>query len=112
MKKLWIGLIILVLISPLGLFLPEKFGAGSAWGEWGGDEIEQLLGYVPAGMSKLADLWKAPIPDYAFKGQEDASLPALSFSYIISAVLGVAVTAGLAIFIGRTIARREKNEDS
>ena len=68
-KKLWIGLLILSLLTPLGIILPEKFKAGGAWGEWGPEELEKLIGYVPKGLKRLADLWKAPVPDYNFGGE-------------------------------------------
>ncbi len=34
--KFLIGIAVLIVLSPLGLILPEHFKAGSAWGEWGG----------------------------------------------------------------------------
>lgn len=86
--KLWFGLVILILLSPLGLFLPEYFKAGDAWGEWGSDSLKELVGYVPQGLDKLSSLWSAPIPDYAFKGWEEKGLAHLSIAYIASAVLG------------------------
>jgi len=52
-NKLWVGMGILVLISPLGLLLPERFKAGDAWGEWGTDGIKELVGYIPQGLEKL-----------------------------------------------------------
>ena len=107
--KLWIGLTALILLSPLGLILPAKLGAGSAWGEWSSDEIRKLVGYVPKGMSKLGELWKAPMPDYAFKGQENAPLHTLSVSYIAAGLLGAAVAAALAILAGKLLARRENS---
>ena len=110
--KLWIGLITLILLSPLGLILPAKLGAGSAWGEWSAEEIQKLVGYIPSGMPKLADLWKAPMPDYAFKGQETAPLHTLSISYIIAGILGTAVVAVLSILIGKVLARRENSQSS
>ena len=108
--KLWIGLIALVILSPLGLILPAKLGAGSAWGEWSADEIHKMAGCVPSGMSKISEIWKAPLPDYAFRGQEDSSLPALSFSYIVSSILGAAAVVTLTILIGRVLARREHSD--
>ena len=110
--KLWIGLLALVVLSPLGLILPAKLGAGSAWGEWSAEEIRKLVGYVPSGMSKLGEVWKAPMPDYAFRGQENAPLHALSISYITAGILGVAVVAALAILVGKILAGRENNEPS
>ena len=110
--KLWLALLALVLFSPLGLILPAKLAAGSAWGEWSADEIEQLVGYLPSGLSRLADLWYAPMPDYAFRGQEQAPLPALSFSYVISGLLGVAAVIALALLLGKVLARRERPNDS
>ena len=83
--KLWIGLGILVVLSPLGLLFPELFKAGAAWGEWGMDEIQELVGYVPAGLEKLARL---------------------SVAYILSALAGVAVTVIIVLLTGRLLAKK------
>ena len=56
--KLWIGVGALIILSPLGLIIPDHFKAGSAWGEWGADKIQKLVGYVPKGLGKLSSLWK------------------------------------------------------
>jgi cobalt/nickel transport protein len=106
-RRLWIGLLALALLSPVGLYLPSLFAAGAAWGEWGLDEIRQMLGYAPAGMEKSAEIWKAPLPDYALPGQEGAPLSRLSLSYIFSAFLGMGICAGGAYLIGRWLARRK-----
>ena len=110
--KLWLALVALVLLSPLGLILPAEFAAGSAWGEWSAGEIEQLVGYLPSGMSRLADLWQAPMPDYAFRGQESAPLHALSISYLVSGLLGVAVVVGVVMLVGKALAHRERSDAS
>ena len=104
--KLWIGLAILIILSPIGLILPEHFKAGSAWGEWGADEMQKLVGYIPQGLEKLASLWSAPIPDYAFKGWEEKGLSHLSFAYIISAIVGIGITVLLVIGIGKLLAKK------
>jgi len=104
--KLWIGLGVLILLSPLGLILPEHFKAGAAWGEWGTDEMQKLVGYVPKGLEKLSSLWSAPIPNYAFKGWEEKGLPHLSFAYIMSAVVGIAVVVILALIIGKALIKK------
>lgn len=106
-KKLWIGLIILALLTPLGIILPEKFKAGGAWGEWGPEALEKLIGYVPAGLKKLADLWKAPVPDYNFGG-EGASMTVQVISYIASGVLGILAVALVIYLISRLILKNEK----
>jgi len=96
-KKIWIGLGALALLSPLGLILPEKFKAGDAWGEWGTDTMKEMLGYVPAGLARLSELWKAPLPDYG-PGTEGASMAAQSGWYIFSGFIGIAL-AFAAIFL-------------
>jgi cobalt/nickel transport system permease protein len=106
-KKLALGLGVLVLLAPLGLVIPVKLGASEAWGEWGGERVQELAGYIPAGMQKIEALWRAPLPDYAPKGSEEATLPVLSIWYILSGMLGVAFVAGLFIAARRLIARRE-----
>ncbi|MDO8525140.1 MAG: PDGLE domain-containing protein [Candidatus Omnitrophota bacterium] len=88
--KLWIGLGILVILSPVGLILPEHFKAGPPWGEQGG-----------------ANIWNAPIPDYAFKGWEEKGLPHLSLAYIISAAAGIIITVLLVMGIGKLLTKKK-----
>ena len=105
--KLWIGIAILILLSPLGLWLPEHFKAGDAWGEWGADTFKELVGYIPQGLEKLSSLWSAPLPDYAFKGWEEKGLGSLSFAYIASAIIGIFITACVVLLIGKLLSRKE-----
>ncbi len=107
-KKMWIGLALLALASPVGLILPEKFKAGSAWGEWSTGAIEKMLGYVPGGMKKLADTWHAPLPDYAFKGWDKLGLGMQSLAYIISAVIGIAVIVAVTLLLGKIATKDRK----
>jgi len=106
-KRLWIGIGILILLSPLGIILPEIFKAGGAWGEWGLDEVEKIAGYVPQGFKKLSEIWKAPISDYAFSGW-DTGLKSY-IGYILSGIIGVALVIVISIFIGRILARKNGN---
>lgn len=106
-SKLWLGLGILIILSPLGLILPEHFKAGSAWGEWGIDEIQKLVGYVPKGLEKLSSLWNAPLPDYAFRGGQGQSILSLSFVYILSALIGILICIGVVLILGRFLSKKE-----
>jgi cobalt/nickel transport protein len=106
-KKLWIGLLIMALLTPLGILLPEKFNAEEAWGEWGTDKLEKLLGYIPEGLKKLADLWKGPISDYNFGG-ENASMTIQVVSYIASGLLGIVACAFVVFVVSRFITRHGK----
>lgn len=99
-RRLAWGIVILALLSPLGLWLPMRFHAGAAWGEWNSEEIGQRLRQTPAGLERLEALWRAPMPDYALPGQTDAPLRQLSLHYLLAGLLGLgaaaAITAGLA----------------
>ncbi|MFA5779706.1 MAG: PDGLE domain-containing protein [Elusimicrobiota bacterium] len=101
--KLWLGLAVLVILSPLGLILPEHFKAGSAWGEWSANEMQKLVGYIPQGLKKFASIWNAPMPDYAFKGWEEKGLSQLSFAYIISAIVGIGLIVLVITGIGKLL---------
>jgi cobalt/nickel transport system permease protein len=80
LRALWIALAVLVIATPLGLLAP-----GTAWGEWGADELTHLgLSFVPQGLARLQSLWGAPIPDYDLPALGNANL-----AYILSAVLGI-----------------------
>ena len=103
--KLWVGIGVLVLLSPLGVVLPALFNAKGAWGEWDLDEIEKIIGFVPEGMKRLARVWKAPLPDYAVPGQS-RGLAGESLGYILTAVIGVAVTAGAMYLLAKILSRR------
>ena len=66
--RLMAGMAALIVLTPLGLYLPARFSAGSAWGEWSSAEIGKLIGYVPEGMRRAGSMWQAPMPDYALRG--------------------------------------------
>jgi cobalt/nickel transport system permease protein len=98
LRPLWAGLALMMILAPLGLL-----AAGTAWGEWGAEEFADSttrgamarasLGYhppaqAPAGLAKWAQIWSAPLPDYA-----PAFLRSESLGYMLSAMLG----AGLVI---------------
>jgi cobalt/nickel transport protein len=105
-KKLWIGLVILALLSPLGVILPERFRAGGAWGEWKPEELERLAGYIPGGLKRLAGLWKAPFPDYG--GSAGASATVQTLSYIASAFIGILAVAAVIYLIAKVVMRNGK----
>jgi cobalt/nickel transport protein len=106
-KKLWIGLIVLALLSPVGIIIPDKLKAGSAWGEWGTDEIQKMVGFVPQGMQKLADIWQAPMPDYSFKGWDNMGLGMLSLAYVISAAVGIGIIVAITMLFGKIVKQKE-----
>lgn len=87
---MWIAIAVLAVLSPLGLFLPDYFGAGEAWGEWSLETVKEQTGYEPEGMKKDADLYDAPVPDYSF-GEGEDNLAKKSVGYVGSAVLGVGI---------------------
>lgn len=84
-KPLYLLLTTLVVLVPLGLLAD-----GTAWGEWGADEIAMdasagsALGYTPAGMTSGFEL-STLFPDYTVSGMPDV------LGYIVSAVIGVSL---------------------
>jgi hypothetical protein len=101
-KKLFISLIVLAILTPAGLILPELFKAGDAWGEWSSDTLKEQLGFIPAGLQRLESLWSAPVPDYNLGG-EDASMIVQIASYIFSALLGIILVGGFILIFSRLI---------
>ncbi len=106
-KKLWIWILVLALLTPLGIYLPEKFKSGDAWGEWGTKKLQEILGYVPEGLKKLSDLWKSPVPDYNFGG-ENATPGVQIISYVISGILGIAAVVIVIYLITKFLVKHEK----
>ena len=93
MKPLWVVLVLLAVLTPLGLF-----ATGEPWGEWSSEELFRLLGYVPAGIEKYGGGWKGLLPDYSLPG---ASGPFGGLIYIFSALLGSALVVALVYIWGR-----------
>ncbi|MBI1910463.1 MAG: cobalt transporter CbiM [Deltaproteobacteria bacterium] len=80
-KPLWAILIILIILTPIGLI-----ATGTPWGEWGKEEILNLVGYMPEGMDRVGESWKGILPDYALPGIEGKA--GSSIIYVISALIG------------------------
>jgi cobalt/nickel transport system permease protein len=84
-KAIYGFIVALICLTPLGLL-----ATGTAWGEWGADEIKNVvsggnaLGFIPRGMTN-GFRFEALIPDYALKGLPDFA------GYILSAIAGVAI---------------------
>ena len=89
-KKYLLFIGILIVLSPLGLFLPDYFKAGDAWGEWSVGSVKEQTGHEPEGMKKTAEIYSAPVPDYNL-GKDDDSLSKLSVNYIISGLIGTGI---------------------
>ena len=99
LRALWVVLAVAVVATPLGLLAP-----GTAWGEWGSDQLSSLgLSFVPRGLAQLESIWGAPLAGY--------DLPALGNSnagYILSAVVGIALVGFLAWLFTTLLAGRGK----
>ena len=108
-RKLWIGIAVLALLSPLGIIIPKWFGAEGTWGEWGLDEIERIAGFVPKGMKRIADLWKAPLPDYALP-IGNKGIAAEGIGYALSAVIGIVVIVAVMYGITKLLGHKGGSE--
>jgi len=108
-KKLWVGIGILALLSPLGLILPSLFKADGAWGEWNLEEIERITNFAPQGMKRLARIWKAPMPDYTVPGQRTGMLGEI-LGYVCTAIIGIALAAGIMYLLAKVLGRRNGTE--
>ncbi|MVX66753.1 cobalt transporter CbiM [Clostridium chromiireducens] len=97
-KPIYALIIGLICLSPIGLL-----AEGTAWGEWGTDEIGSVvtggnaLGFIPKGMESGFN-FSALMPDYSVSGLPE------SFGYILSAVAGVAIL----LLVFRIIASMKK----
>lgn len=110
-RRLWVALLVLAILAPAGIYLPAVLKGGPAWGEWGLEEIRRMIGYEPEGLKRTAEGWKAPMPDYAPAGRGDAPLPRRALSYILSALIGLALCGGAAWLLARRLSagKRRRN---
>jgi cobalt/nickel transport protein len=98
-RRYWLALLGLALLSPLGLL-----AQGGAWGEWGAEELEKLLGFVPAGIERAAGWWQGLLPDYSVKFLGEGRL-AERAGYLICALLGSALVYGATVAYLRFVTR-------
>lgn len=101
LRNLLIGLAVFVIAVPIGLL-----AVGTAYGEWGPEELQELVGFIPAGLESVSSTWTAPIPDYALPSLEESFLN-LSLAYWLSAIIGVILSGGVLLLIGRVLTRRK-----
>jgi cobalt/nickel transport system permease protein len=99
LRWLWAGFAALVLLTPIGVLAP-----GTAWGEWGAEELKSTLGFVPAGLEKVGGLWTALMPDYA-----PAFIKNPLVGYLFAAVVGSLIVIGVTWGIASLLARKTKD---
>ena len=115
-RSLWGGLALLMLLAPLGIL-----AGGAAWGEWAPKDfadqaaraqITAASGNVaapamaPKGLSRLAGVWTAPLPDYAPRFVKSAG-----FGYFLSAIFGVGIILGVVWLVQLLTGRRDETRD-
>jgi hypothetical protein len=106
-KKILIVLIVLAVISPVGIYLPAKFNAEDAWGEWSTETIEKLVGFVPEKLKETAELWKAPIPDYNL-GDEKSTFTMQALSYILSGAIGIVLCTLILFGLSKLLVKKKE----
>ena len=104
-RPLWFALLVMALLSPLGLYLPEWLRAGAAGASGASTRSRRWSGMPPQAWRSCSDLWKAPIPDYALPGQEGAPLAHRSLSYLLSAFVGVGLCGGSTYVLTRWLTK-------
>ena len=104
-KKIMIFLIILALLTPVGILLPMAFNANSAWGEWSAETVKGLIGYVPEGLQKYTNTYKAPMKDYSIN-PNDESTTHRSVYYVLSGIVGAGAALGVTLLISRLIIKK------
>jgi cobalt/nickel transport system permease protein len=103
-RAMLIPFAVLIVLTPLGLL-----AQGTAWGEWGGDEIKQAVGYIPQGFDRFSDWWHALMPDYSLPSLGNGAF-ASSTGYILSAVAGVILIGGLSILTAKLMVITKKKQ--
>jgi len=93
-RSLWGALALVLLLTPLGIV-----ASGAAWGEWAPRDFSDAAARAqiaaasgnsaapmaaPSGLARLANLWTAPLPNYAPHFVKSAA-----FGYLLSAMFGV-----------------------
>ncbi|MCL6459828.1 MAG: cobalt transporter CbiM [Gorillibacterium sp.] len=95
-KHAYLHLAAMILLTPLGLL-----AVGTAWGEWGPDELQSTIGYVPKGM-KSGFQFAAPLADYSLSKVHEVA------GYFLSALIGVALILLFFRLVGKVTSARAR----
>ena len=110
-RKLWITVALLMLLTPLGIL-----AGGTAWGEWSANQVNAAAinkeipaanqnqsqpDSAPPGLQRLSSLWTAPIPNYA-----PQFVKSPSFGYLLSAMFGVGLLMAFSLALQRVLQGR------
>ena len=105
-RTLWGALAVVLLMTPLGIL-----ASGAAWGEWATKDFSNSATRVrmaaasgraappmavPSGLARWANLWTAPLPDYAPHFVKSAA-----FGYLLSAMFGVGLILAVTWLVQR-----------
>jgi cobalt/nickel transport system permease protein len=102
-RAAWVVLILAALATPLGLLAP-----GTAWGEWGSQQLTELgLKFIPEGLLKLESIWGAPMARYEVSALGNASL-----GYMISALMGILLVGVMAALFSALFIRGKRAEET
>lgn len=99
---LWGALGLIALATPVGLL-----ASGTAWGEWGVSELQQMgLSFIPQGLNKIAGWWPAPLPDYG--------IPRMGavIGYVLCAFIGIILVGLLLWLFGRWLSRKNLSQNT
>ena len=88
-------LAVLIALVPLGLL-----ASGTAWGEWGNEELQEMLGFVPNGILSGFSL-ETIFPDYSISNLNE------TIGYYLAAIIGV----GLLILLFKLFTYKLKKAD-
>lgn len=81
-RRLFLLLLLLAFLTPVGLLTQNP-----AFGEWTQEEIKKMLGFVPEGIKRYADIYKFDL----FDGYTVKFIHNDYIGYVLSAIIGIVV---------------------
>ncbi|ADQ46640.1 hypothetical protein Calkro_1794 [Caldicellulosiruptor kronotskyensis 2002] len=88
----------LAILTPLGLLTQNP-----AFGEWTEEEIKKMLGFVPEGLKRYAEVYKFDL----FDGYSVKFIHNQYIGYILSALIGIAVIFAIFLLLKHLMTERK-----
>lgn len=100
-------ILILIVLTPLGVILPDFINNHGTWGEWTNEEIHEMIGYIPVGIKSYSTIWSSFLADYSLNIEFKNKLFYI-IEYLSCGLIGILTCYFITSLLFKTLVNVEK----